>query len=89
MSNEIILNVSELPAPLPMEMALDALDQLSQGQYIKMIHRMQPHPLYNILFETGYKYKHIMSDDLIEIYIWKATDKIAEQRAKEIIENNQ
>jgi len=85
MDNEITLDVSELQPPLPMEMALDAIDKLDHGQYIKMIHRMQPHPLYTILFENGYKYKVNINDDLFEIYIWKAIDKAAEQQVNDLL----
>jgi len=85
MDNEITLDVSELQPPLPMEMALDAIDKLDHGQYIKMIHRMQPHPLYTILFENGYKYKVSINDDLFEIYIWKAIDKAAEQQVNDLL----
>ena len=75
MSNVIILDVSMLQPPLPMDMALDAIDKLESGQYIKMLHRMQPHPLYNILMDNGFKYKVHTGNELIEIYIWKAADK--------------
>jgi uncharacterized protein (DUF2249 family) len=85
MSNEVILDVSELQPPLPMEMAMDAIDALKQGQYIKMIHRMQPHPLYTILFENGFKYKVAENNDLFNIYIWKAADKEADKQVKNLL----
>ena len=85
MNNEITLDVSELQPPLPMEMALDAIDKLDSGQYIKMIHRMQPHPLYTILFENGFKYKVNTNNNLFEIYIWKAVDKTAEQLVSDLL----
>ena len=85
MNSEIILDVFELNPPLPMDMALDAMEKLEKGQYIKMIHRMEPHPLYNILFDEGYKYRVNMIDDQFIIYIWKAVDKTADKIVKNIL----
>lgn len=76
---EILLDVHDLPAPEPMERALDALDRLSEGRYIKMIHRMQPFPLYRILDENGFRYKVISVNGGFEIYIWLSDDTIADQ----------
>jgi hypothetical protein len=76
---EILLDVHDLPAPEPMEQALDALDRLCEGRYIKMIHRMQPFPLYRILDENGFRYKVISTNGGFEIYIWLSDDTIADQ----------
>ncbi len=83
MDNEITLDVSELQPPEPMDIVLNALNELDSGQYIRMIHRMQPHPLYNILMDNGYRYKVDQSKDLIHIYIWKGADKTAESYVKQ------
>lgn len=82
---EIIVDVSELPPPKPMEIVLDALDEIKPGQYIRMIHRMEPHPLYNILMDNGYRYKVDVSTGLIHIFIWKSVDKTAENLVKSCI----
>ena len=87
MSNIIILDTSMLQPPLPMDMALEAIDKLETGQYIKMLHRMQPHPLYNILMDNGFKYKIHSTDELFEIYIWKATDKTTGNIIKDLLKN--
>ena len=87
MSDEILLQVQELAAPQPMELALDALDQLKSGQYIKMIHRMQPIPLYRILDENGFRYKVTASKtSAFDIYIWHASDRDTEQLIKQLTE---
>lgn len=83
--NAIILNTCEMQPPQPMELVMEALGKLSPGQYIKMIHRMEPHPLYNILLDNGYRYKVDTSTGLFNIYIWKSTDKIAGEQVKEQI----
>ncbi|MDH5485264.1 MAG: DUF2249 domain-containing protein [Gammaproteobacteria bacterium] len=84
MAREIVLDVHELPAPEPMEQALDALEKMTDGEYIKMIHRMQPFPLYNILFENGFKYEARDGTTGFDIYIWHAKDTETEQFIKHI-----
>ncbi|MCW9013999.1 MAG: DUF2249 domain-containing protein [Gammaproteobacteria bacterium] len=84
MSKEIVLDVHELQPPAPMEMALDALDKMTEGEYLKMIHRMQPFPLYNILFENGFKYEAREGDAGFDIYIWHAKDKATEAFIKQL-----
>lgn len=81
-SMEIRVDVSELQPPEPMEIILEHLERLQNGQYILMIHRMQPHPLYNILMDNGFRYKVDTSQGLIHIFIWKATDKVSEKAVK-------
>ena len=85
MSDPIIIDVHDLQPPAPMEMAMDALDHLGEGQYIKMIHRMQPFPLYKILDENGFRYKVMNGEtSAFDIYIWRASDKTAESAIKQI-----
>lgn len=84
MSKEIVLDVHNLPPPAPMEAAMDALDKLANGEYIKMIHRMQPFPLYGILVENGFNYKVQEGAAGFDIYIWHAGDTVTEQFLKDI-----
>ncbi|HEX5637925.1 MAG: DUF2249 domain-containing protein [Gammaproteobacteria bacterium] len=86
MPTEIILDVHDMQPPAPMEVAMDALQKLKDGEYIKMIHRMQPFPLYNILYDNGFQYKVITgTTSAFDIYIWKANDKASAQAIKNII----
>lgn len=76
MSREILLDVHDLQPPEPMELALDALDTLKVGEHIKMIHRMQPFPLFRILDENGFRYKVTQGEtSAFDIYIWHAKDR--------------
>jgi len=87
MSREILLEVHDLQPPLPMERALDALDKLQPGEYIKMVHRMQPFPLFKILDENGFRYRVTNSDtSAFDIYIWHASDKQTGQEITTIIQ---
>lgn len=79
MAKEILLDVHDLQPPGPMEKALDALDKLQAGEYLKMVHRMQPFPLYNILSENKYRYLVKNGDKGFDIYIWKTEDTESEQ----------
>lgn len=81
--NEVTIDVSDLQPPEPMEIVLDRLDKIEDGQYIRMIHRMQPYPLYNILMDNGFRYKVDETQSLLHIYIWKGIDKLAEKHIKE------
>lgn len=85
--HEVTIDVSELPPPEPMEIVMDKLDKIQAGEYIRMIHRMQPYPLYNILMDNGYRYKVDETQSLIHIYIWKGIDKEAENHVKENLQN--
>ena len=85
MSKQILIEVYELQAPQPMELVLDALDTLQPGEHIKMIHRMQPFPLFKILDENGFRYKVKDSDiSAFDIYIWHAKDKDTEKFIKQL-----
>ena len=87
MSREILLQVHELQAPQPMELALDALDKLQTGEFIKMTHRMQPFPLYRILDENGFRYRVANGDiSAFDIYIWHAGDRDTEKAIKQLFE---
>jgi len=50
---QILLDVSELEAPLPLQKALSAASKLKQYEYIKMVHRMKPCHLFATLEKIG------------------------------------
>jgi hypothetical protein len=80
---EIILDVHQLQPPAPMDLALDALEKLQPGDHIKMIHRMQPFPLYKILDENGFRHRVVAGTlSAFDIYIWKGSDKEAAAAVK-------
>jgi len=63
MPDELIVDARWQMPPAPMEMTLDALDDLSPGQdLILLIHR-EPGPLYSILSQNGYRYETELQDD--------------------------
>lgn len=85
MSKEILLDVHEMQSPEPMELAMSSLQKLVIGEYIKMQHRMQPFPLYDILLENGFRYKVASGEFGFDIYIWLAKDKATGEWVKSLI----
>ena len=85
MCKEIILDVHEMQSPEPMEVVMKGLENLQQGEYLKMLHRMQPFPLYDILLENGFRYKVTDGEFGFDIYMWFAKDKKNGELIKSLI----
>jgi len=52
------------------------LAQLPAEQYLKVIHRRQPFPLFEQLLKSGWDYQcNELSDELFHIYIFKKANK--------------
>jgi uncharacterized protein (DUF2249 family) len=86
MAKEIVLDVHEMQPPAPMELAMDALQRLQAGEYIKMIHRMQPFPLYNMLYDNGFTVKAVTGTvSAFDIYIWKTDDRDSARAIEKIL----
>jgi len=75
MCREIVLDVHALTPPAPFEIAVEQVMHLQSGEYIKMLHRLQPFPLYDILLENGFRYKVLQGEFGFDIYIWLAKDR--------------
>ncbi len=78
MEQERVLNVSELDPPGPMEKILEAIEILTPGHYLRILHNREPFPLYTLLDEYGYR--HCIREGkqtLFEIFVWKKNDDIA------------
>jgi len=82
MCKEILLDVHELAPPAPFEIVMGKLTNLKMGEYIKMLHRMQPFPLYDILLENGFRYKVTDGEFGFDIYIWLAKDKASAEKIR-------
>lgn len=66
------LDVSDLPAPVPLERILDALSDLPAGDRLRVKHRREPYPLYLMLRNMGYRWQTtcLVIEDY-EILIWE------------------
>ncbi|MBU0500580.1 MAG: DUF2249 domain-containing protein [Gammaproteobacteria bacterium] len=68
---ERILDVSTLEAPEPLERILDGLAEMSPGDWLRVLHRREPYPLYNMLRNMGYNWSALPGTiTAIEILIW-------------------
>ncbi len=76
---KITLDVSQLEPCEPMERILATLPNLQVGEYLHVLHRMEPHPLYPILTQKGYSWNIKASKQPIEIYIWHSDDLTAKE----------
>jgi uncharacterized protein (DUF2249 family) len=79
----LLLDVSELEPPEPMLRVLEALEQLGEGRYLRMLHRREPLPLYPRLRELGFYYlTYAGRATPFEVLIWLQTDSRAATAAQ-------
>lgn len=75
MPEEVLLDVSDLPPPEPLEQTLDAADALKPGQYLRMLHRRDPCMLFGNLDDNHFKYfQRKGSTTAVEVFIWREDD---------------
>lgn len=68
-----VIDGRDMQPPEPLELALMALDTLTDGDELVMLLYCQPHPLFDILRRNGYSWKETIQDDgTHEIHIKKA-----------------
>ena len=81
---ELFLDTRELEPCEPMEQALEASAGLTEGQYLHMLHRREPHLLYPILAERNFAWRtNVDSENRVHLYVWRSGDQSAEQRARQ------
>jgi uncharacterized protein (DUF2249 family) len=65
------LDVSSLEPPEPMQRILEALFDLGSDDRLRVLHRREPFPLYDILQRMGYRWETRPVDSFFEILIWR------------------
>ncbi len=77
---EHTLDVSMLEPCEPLDRTLAAITELSAGDYLRVIHRREPHLLYPLLEKQGFFQRTVpgVGDSGFEIYIWRQKDSAAE-----------
>lgn len=68
---DVPLDVSSLEPPEPMQRILEALFDLAADDRLRVLHRREPFPLYDILNRMGYRWETIGSEGRVEILIWR------------------
>ena len=82
MGREQVLDVSELEAPEPLVQALAALQQLPEGSYLRLLHRMKPCHLYGYLAEQGFDSDTRQGASVAcEVFIWRRSEPEARDAA--------
>jgi TusA-related sulfurtransferase len=77
---EILLDVRELEAPLPLQRALSAAKALEVGQYIKMVHRMRPCHLFENLVKMGvWRQDFEVNSEEYIVFMARADDESAKE----------
>lgn len=76
------IDVSDLPAPGPMEKILALLSESSEQEIICMTHRQKPINLFPILIERGFCYQLVEKENMIKLYIWN----IKNTEARDLVE---
>lgn len=82
MTREVILDVSGLEPPEPLEQGLAAVMQLRSGEYLRLRHRRRPCLLYENLQQRGFASETRAGLGVAcEVFIWREGDAAAEQAA--------
>jgi hypothetical protein len=83
---EHVLDVSELEPCEPLERTLAASHSLPDGDYLRVIHRREPHVLFPLLEKSGFA-SHCRQDGAYgyEIFVWREHDLLADRQVKSAI----
>lgn len=84
MAEEHLLDMRDLMAPAPLQLALAALELLPAGDYLRLRVNREPVLLYPLLMVQGFTHitRGITQEDY-EVLIWHANDTQAEQAARQ------
>ncbi len=83
---EQLLDVSDLEPCEPLQKSLAAATALPAGDYLRVIHRREPHLLYPLLEESGLRWALRQGGPAgYEILIWRDGDIAAEAQARDYL----
>ncbi len=84
-TGEVLCDVRELPPPEPMHEVLKVLETLKVGHYVRMMHRMEPVPLYQVLESMGFTHHlHLGGEAPFEVMIWHQGDHAARSKVEAV-----
>jgi uncharacterized protein (DUF2249 family) len=82
LGREVILDVSAMACPEPLDRVLEAIDQLKPGCYLHMLHWREPVLLFPILEKRGFTYQTCKREEKdYKLLIWRKSDAQAEAAA--------
>lgn len=74
---EVLLDVSKLAPPEPLDLSLEAVRELQSGDYLHIFHRMDPRLLYPLLDDSGFLWEKHFGAKGFDIYVWSENDAAA------------
>lgn len=75
---EHLLDVSMLEPCEPMQLSLAACHRLAAGDYLRILHRREPHLLYPMLEKLELSWHcRILGPSSFEIFVWRRNDLAA------------
>ena len=81
------LDVSDLEPCEPLQRTLAALQTLKEGDYLRVLHRREPHLLYPLLEKSGFEWRTREGGEAaFEILIWPQRDRAAGRQALACLE---
>ncbi|MDX1593971.1 MAG: DUF2249 domain-containing protein [Gammaproteobacteria bacterium] len=83
-AREIRLDVSGLEPCEPLERTLAAAEALGPGEYLRVLHRREPLPLFPLLEQLGCAW-HCRpgTETAYEVLVWRRGDEVAEAATAE------
>ena len=73
---EHLLKLAHLPAPKPLEIILDTLADMAEGDWVRAELPAHPGPLYLMLGTMGYDWhSRVTAASLVEVFIWTKGDE--------------
>lgn len=68
-----VVDARFMEPPEPFVKTMEALDTLPEGEKLLLLLYREPHPLYKVLNQNGYRYDtEMVPDGTFEILIWRA-----------------
>ncbi len=77
------LDVRLLPSPEPFQKIQTAISTLEEDQFLHVLHRREPVPLFEYLRAHGFGWRVLKEDepDRVHLLIWRSNDPRAEAAA--------
>lgn len=67
-----VVDARMMQPPEPFERTMEMLDTLQPGERMLLQLYREPHPLYRVLMQNGYRYEiELLPDGTVEILIWQ------------------
>ena len=83
---EHLLDVRALEPCEPLQRSLESCRGLRAGDYLKVLHRREPHLLYPMLEKLDFKWHCLaVAQADFEIFIWRSDDAVADSDVRKVL----